>query len=372
MTREYAALVIVAICVLPTSCSKGGGSGGNGAATTRSIPTSGGTLTTPDEVTISVPDGALSSATVLSAQAQPSTIPSTGRLALRGGTAATGLVVGTPFVFGPEGQTFATPVTVTLPIQPAKLPAGTSAADVVIATAPAGGSTFTVLATTVVDATHVSALTSHFSVFVPVVPQISGPAGGGGNGGGAGGGGAGGNDGGAGGGAGAGSSGVGGGAAGTTGGGAGGGGAGGFDRSWAQWPMPNGPVDVAAGAPNPENYTDNGDGTVTDDITGLMWQKAVAAGTFTQPRAVAFCPTLNLAGHSDWRLPSRIELVSIVDPGQINPSINATNFPSTPANKFWSSSPLAGNPTGAWYVNFWLGNTGYDDGIYAGDVRCVR
>jgi hypothetical protein len=86
-----------------------------------------------------VPAGALSSATVLTVQAQPSAIPSTGRVVLVGG--ATGVVVGTPFVLGPEGQTFATPVTVTLPFQPAKLPAGASTADVVIATAPAGGNT---------------------------------------------------------------------------------------------------------------------------------------------------------------------------------------------------------------------------------------
>ena len=59
--------------------------------------------------------------------------------------------------------------------------------------------------------------------------------------------------------------------------------------------MPNGPSEVGAGAPNAETYTDNGDGTVTDTVTGLMWQKAVAAGTFTQAQAVAFCPTLTLA-----------------------------------------------------------------------------
>ena len=46
--------------------------------------------------------------------------------------------------------------------------------------------------------------------------------------------------------------------------------------------MPNGPTDVAAGAPNPEGYTLNGDGTVTDKITGLMWQQTV-----TEQRSVS-------------------------------------------------------------------------------------
>ena len=109
--------------------------------------------------------------------------------------------------------------------------------------------------------------------------------------------------------------------------------------------MPNGLSDVGVGAPNSETYTDNGDGTVTDTVTGLICLKAVAAGLFTQPQAVAFCPTLNLGTHNDWRLPTIIELVSIVDLGQANPSINGTAFPATPASAFWSSSPLAGSPT---------------------------
>jgi hypothetical protein len=139
--------------------------------------------------------------------------------------------------------------------------------------------------------------------------------------------------------------------------------------------MPNSPSDVAdvtAGAPNTETYTDNGDGTVTDTVTGLMWQKAVAAGLFTQPKAVAFCPTLNLGTHSDWRLPTIIELVSIVDFGQSNPSINATVFPATPANYFWSSTLYAGTTTTVWTVHFNLGVVGGNAGDIMYGVRCVR
>ena len=151
-----------------------------------------------------------------------------------------------------------------------------------------------------------------------------------------------------------------------------------LDPTWAEWPMPNGPVDVAAGAPNPEAYTDNGDGTVTDNVTGLMWQQAVpvgplAGGGFTQPQAVAFCPTLTLATHSDWRLPTIIELTSIVDLGQSSPSINVTFFPATQGN-FWSSSPEFGSEA----VNMWI--VYFDNGGMAGTdymglpyhVRCVR
>jgi hypothetical protein len=143
--------------------------------------------------------------------------------------------------------------------------------------------------------------------------------------------------------------------------------------SWAEWPMPNSQADVTAGAPNPESYMDNGDGTVTDKVTGLMWQQAVAATSYTWADAVAYCPTLTLAGHSDWRLPSRIELLSLVDVGQFSPSINGTYFPSTPATPFWSSSRLAGSSSFAWGVLFGNGGAGYGVGVSDSHrVRCVR
>jgi hypothetical protein len=147
---------------------------------------------------------------------------------------------------------------------------------------------------------------------------------------------------------------------------------------WAGWPMPNDQVDVTAGAPNLESYTDNGDGTVTDNVTGLMWQQAVSATTYTWVQAVAYCPTLRLAGHSDWRLPSRIELVSIVDLGVTSGSggqINATYFPSWPASgefRFWTSSPPDAGASFAWYVDFAFGGT---DSLHVSNtwsVRCVR
>jgi hypothetical protein len=142
--------------------------------------------------------------------------------------------------------------------------------------------------------------------------------------------------------------------------------------TWAEWPMPNSQVDVSAGAPNLASYTDNGNGTVTDNVTGLMWQQVVAPGTYTWAQAKAYCPTLTLAGKSDWRLPTRIELVSLVDFGQSNPAINTTYFPSTSSDWFWSSSPLAGSSSSAWIVYFYRGLTVDGDVSNAILVRCVR
>ncbi len=138
--------------------------------------------------------------------------------------------------------------------------------------------------------------------------------------------------------------------------------------------MPNGVADVAAFAPNLEGYIDNGDGTVTDKITGLMWQQAVPTATYTWTDANAYCPTLSLAGHSDWRLPTVIELISIVNPDIPNPgpTIVEAFFPATPSATFWTSTPYAGYPTRAGDVLFTVGAARYDDLTTAQNVRCVR
>jgi hypothetical protein len=144
------------------------------------------------------------------------------------------------------------------------------------------------------------------------------------------------------------------------------------DPNWAEWPMPNSQADVTAGAPNLEAYRDNGDGTVTDNVTSLMWQQGFMTG-YMQVAAAMYCQTtLALGGYHDWRLPSVMELVSLVDHGQVNPSINGALFPSTPASPFWSSSPLAGSPSMAWNVDFSAGLTSSLDATTAINVRCVR
>jgi hypothetical protein len=146
------------------------------------------------------------------------------------------------------------------------------------------------------------------------------------------------------------------------------------DPEWAEWPAPNSATDVAAGAPNPEGYTINGDGTVTDKVTGLMWQQTLSTQKLAWSAAVAACPTLTLGGYGDWRLPTGIELLSLVDysaPGA-GPYINTTAFPGTPSGVFWSSTPTATDSTKARSVGFDTGGSGDQDNTQVDNVRCVR
>ena len=125
--------------------------------------------------------------------------------------------------------------------------------------------------------------------------------------------------------------------------------------------MPN-PA-TASGLPHPASYTDRGDGTVRDNVTGLMWQKVVTASqAFTWDAAKAYCAGLSLAGRA-WRLPTRIELLSIVDFTRTSPALDVAAFPGTPGGKFhWTSSPwvvsqIATKPQYSWIVNFYEGLT---------------
>jgi hypothetical protein len=61
------------------------------------------------------------------------------------------------------------------------------------------------------------------------------------------------------------------------------------------------------------SYTDNGDGTLTDNNTGLMWEQSPEADGLSWEEAVDYCDELELGGYTDWRMPSCKELFSISD-----------------------------------------------------------
>ena len=80
---------------------------------------------------------------------------------------------------------------------------------------------------------------------------------------------------------------------------------------------------------NPSSYTDNADGTVTDNNTLLMWQQEDDNVTRNWDDATTYCTNLSLAGHSDWRLPDYYELKDIVNLGNGSPAIDSVYFPNT-------------------------------------------
>jgi len=84
----------------------------------------------------------------------------------------------------------------------------------------------------------------------------------------------------------------------------------------------------------------------------LRCEWPAARATFVWRNALAGCETLDWGGHTDWRLPDKKELRSIVDNHAYNPSIDTAAFPATPSSWFWSSSSYADNVSLAWDVYF--------------------
>lgn len=91
---------------------------------------------------------------------------------------------------------------------------------------------------------------------------------------------------------------------------------------------------------NSPSYTDNGDGTITDNRTGLVWQQTVGTTTDNWNNAKSYC-TNNTAGlpGSGWRLPSSLELFGLFYFGSSAPYVNSTYFSGVDSAAFyWSSS----------------------------------
>ncbi len=116
---------------------------------------------------------------------------------------------------------------------------------------------------------------------------------------------------------------------------------------------------------------DAADGAVADLVTGLGWQQATPVTMYTWWDARDYCAGLALAGHDDWRLPSRIELVSILDFGRLDPVIDPVAFPGTPSDFYWTASPVP-FLSFAYGVRFELGFIYDHDPHSTGRVRCVR
>ena len=147
-------------------------------------------------------------------------------------------------------------------------------------------------------------------------------------------------------------------------------------------------------------FTDNGDGTVTDNDTGLMWKRCPeglpgpgcdaygAAGSGFDYAALAYSwqgalqrvqtvnasvdPDINPGGHGDWRLPNIKELASIVERACVNPALNLGVFPGDFKDRtldtetgrtdvrLWSASPAVADGSSAWAVLMHDGNDSRD------------
>ncbi|MEI6409373.1 MAG: DUF1566 domain-containing protein [Bacteroidota bacterium] len=122
----------------------------------------------------------------------------------------------------------------------------------------------------------------------------------------------------------------------------------------------------------PSHFADNGDGTVTDLLTNLIWQKIPAPDSLTWENALMYAENLVSAGHDDWRLPNIKELQSLNDETRANPSVDPVFFPNIGLFKYWSSTTLPNQNARAWYLDTRFGITTYDTKTVKNKLLCVR
>jgi hypothetical protein len=135
-----------------------------------------------------------------------------------------------------------------------------------------------------------------------------------------------------------------------------------------EWPVPR--------------FTDNNDGTVTDELTDLIWLKnANCFGTRNWSSALTDCSGLangscgltdgSVAG--DWHLPNVRELQSLIDYARLTPALPAGHpFTGATSSYYWSSTTSVLNTSFAWDVTFGSGNVDGIDKSYNYYVWCVR
>lgn len=119
-------------------------------------------------------------------------------------------------------------------------------------------------------------------------------------------------------------------------------------------------------------FISNGDGTVTDSMTDLMWQQAASADTITWEEALQAADTCTLGGFFDWRLPNIKEMHSINQENIVNPSIDSQWIGVSEARKWWSSTTLLNDSQKAWYLYSRFGITTYDVKSMRHHVLLVR
>ncbi|MCC7245442.1 MAG: DUF1566 domain-containing protein [Saprospiraceae bacterium] len=121
---------------------------------------------------------------------------------------------------------------------------------------------------------------------------------------------------------------------------------------------------------NAPGFIVNNNGTVTDTVTGLMWQQS-DGGEMTIESAETYCQNLALGGFSDWRLPTAQEAFSILNHSRQNPPLAQDVFANTGAEYWWTSERQAGNVSKIWVTNAGggIGNHPKTETISAGGTK---
>jgi hypothetical protein len=130
------------------------------------------------------------------------------------------------------------------------------------------------------------------------------------------------------------------------------------------------------GNPVSPRFTNNGNGTVTDNATGLMWLENPSSLFVTWSKtlgaAIGECEQFSRAGHTDWRLPNINELFSIINRGREYPACYYDLYTDRFSYPYWTSTSVYGINNSFWTISFTRGEVSYDQSSNAHDMWPVR
>ena len=116
-------------------------------------------------------------------------------------------------------------------------------------------------------------------------------------------------------------------------------------------------------------FVDNGDGTITDTKTGLMWSEKDNGVPIKWSDALSYCSNFNVGGYNDWRMPTLAELASLFDQNEKNKNgYHIIRLISTTAQSCWASD-TRGNEAGRF--NFTYGKVYWLRQFYSGPTRVL-
>lgn len=133
-----------------------------------------------------------------------------------------------------------------------------------------------------------------------------------------------------------------------------------------------------------ENYLNNGDGTVTDITTGLMWMQCSLgqqwqddtclgdADAMTWQQALQAAHGYEFASLDGWRLPNIKELATLTERRCVRPAINEALFPNTSSDDYWSATPSVTDAQRAWVLAFFNSSNSLKDKTRFVFTRLVR
>ena len=132
-----------------------------------------------------------------------------------------------------------------------------------------------------------------------------------------------------------------------------------------------------AEALSPICYRDNDKNIVVcseKKLRRLMWQDEKQNFQGTRDEAQEYCKLVILAGHKNWRLPTRVELLSIADKSRYKPALNTAfkYIADSDYPQYWSQTAYAFDLSAVWIADFWLGSDSWLGVSSRFFVRCVR